>query len=97
MLGLPARLHALRLLEGSVMKRLFVGLSVAVTVVLAVLFAPAVASADGLPWIWRLGVDGSLRGLAGQSSAAALATTGWTEMVTADGATCVRGILRDGV
>jgi hypothetical protein len=48
----------------------------------------AKAVADGSPWIWRLGVDGSLRGLAGQSSPAALATTGWTEMVTADGTTC---------
>jgi hypothetical protein len=40
----------------------------------------------GKPWIWRLGVPNSLRGMAVQDNLAAQTT--WTYMVTADGTTC---------
>ena len=50
---------------------------------------------EGTPWIWRYGVDGSLRGkidsATGYLSPLALGHTNWTEMVTADGMTCEIG------
>ena len=57
--------------------------------------ATAGAQAFGRPWIWRLGVDGSLRGVidsAGRETPWEVlvgTTTGWTAMVTASGTTCV--------
>jgi hypothetical protein len=44
--------------------------------------------ANGSPWIWRHGVDGTLQGRVGHSSLSGAAVTSWTAMVTADGVTC---------
>lgn len=52
------------------------------------------ARAYGRAWIWRHGVDGSLRGVIGSAGqetpleALWETTTNWTSMVTADGKTC---------
>lgn len=48
-----------------------------------------IAQPDGTPWIWRLGVGGSLRGEINQSPVSfAGDSTHWTSMVIADGVTC---------
>lgn len=50
--------------------------------------AAAHATADGSPWIWRLGVAGSLKGVTNHAPEVGLVYTNWTSMVTADGVTC---------
>ena len=43
---------------------------------------------NGVPYIWRLGVENSLHGPTGSSDPVSWQETKWTSMVSADGDTC---------